>query len=710
MTIQCPACLQDNPEGNTICSICGYEPLDINSSNSSTSTSSTYHLSSGTLLKQGQYRIEKVLGEGGFGITYKGTNKQNSSFVAIKELWPEKSARQDSNIIWASSIFPKEKQLQINKFKLEASNQQQCQHPNIAEVYEWFEENNTVYIIMEFIPGKSLLDILKNEGILSETRVKQYFIQIAEALKNVHDNKFLHRDIKPENILISDCDEAVLIDFGATREFIDGLSSAMSQIVTPGYAPYEQYSYTSKRVRATDFYALCASMYELLTGQLPVDAVERANSLVQGNSSDPLIPPKKLNSKISGLIERVILTGMRIKVAERFQTADELIDALKGKFVSPLHKQAQEFVKQGKLKEAIQAYEKLLTNEPENGEAIVELSLVQLHIDDSQAEITAQKAIQIQPNDGRVFGVLGLVNCRKSKWTEAAKQLQQAANLSPQAAWIQANLAWALGKTGNWQQAENAATKSLQIDRNCTFSLGIQAWIAANQKQWKTVIRAATPAIFKSKQTPSANSQTQQQWLYPLLIFALEKAVVTKQAKDVERRIEEFIAQSPENAWAWGFKGWQKSKQSLWNEALPCFDRATSQTEVSSSIVINYGIALEYSNNIQEAIRIYETHSHKFGDNAIVLFRLGTLLGGIGQWIQAKSYLDKAINLKPDYAEAYHNKGWVLLHDRNQNGEVKNIRELLFAYRQAAKFYEQQHKSNLSQTIIQAFQLIEVEL
>lgn len=710
MTIQCPACLQDNPEGNTICSICGYEPLDINSSNSSTSTSSTYHLSSGTLLKQGQYRIEKVLGEGGFGITYKGTNKQNSSLVAIKELWPEKSARQNSNIVWASSIAPKEKQLQINKFKLEASNQQKCQHPNIAKVYEWFEENNTVYIIMEFIPGKSLLDILKNEGILSETRVKQYFIQIAEALKNVHDNKFLHRDIKPENILISDRDKAVLIDFGATREFIDGLSSAMSQIVTPGYAPYEQYSYTSKRVRATDFYALCASMYELLTGQLPVDAVERANSLVQGNSSDPLIPPKKLNSKISGLIERVILTGMQIKVAERFQTADELIDALKGKFVSPLHKKAQELVKQNKPKEAIIVYEQLLNNEPDNGEAIVELSLIQLHIDDFQAEITAKKAIQIQPNDGRGYGVLGLVNCRKSKWTEAAEQLQQAANLSPQAAWIQANLAWALGKTGNWQQAEIAAAKSLQINNNCTFTLGIQAWIAANQKHWKTAIRAATPAIFKFKQNPSANSQTLQQWVYPLLIFSLDKAVVTKQAKDVERRIEEFITQSPENAWAWGFKGWQKSRQGLWNEALPCFDRATSQAKVSSSIIINYGIALECSNNIQEAIRIYEIHLHRFGDNAFALFRLGTLFGIIGQWIKAKSYLDKVINLKPDYAEAYHNKGWVLLHDRNQNGEVKNIRELLFAYRQAVKLYEQQHKSNLSQTIIQAFQLIEVEL
>ncbi len=709
MTLQCPACLQDNLEGTIICSTCGYEPLD-SSPNSPTTTSCTYHLSSGTLLKQGQYQIEKLLGHGGFGITYKGKNRQNSSLFAIKELWPEKAARQGSTVAWPASIAPKEKQLQINKFKLEASNQQKCQHPNIAQVYECFEENNTVYIIMEFIPGKSLYDILKEKGVLFENKIKHYFIQVTEALKVVHGNNFLHRDIKPDNILIDSQDRAVLIDFGATKEFIAGQTREMSATLTPGYAPYEQYSYRSKRYPATDFYALCASMYELLTGKPPIEAVDRVNALVQGGSSDPLIPPRKLNPNISGLMEKVILTGMKINVGERFQTADELIDALKGKFISPHHKQAQELVKQGKLQEAIQAYEKCLISEPDNGEAIVELSLVQVHFNDSQAEITAQKAIQIQPNDGRAYGVLGLVNCRKSKWTEAVKQLQQAANLCPQAAWIQANLAWALGKTGNWQQADNAATKSLQIDSNCTFTLGIQAWIAANQKQWKMAIRAATPAIFKSKQTPSANSQKLQLWVYPLLIFALEKAVVTKQARDVERRIEEFITQNPDNAWGWGFKGWKKSRQGLWNEALPCFEQATLQAQVPNSVIINHGIALEHSNNIQEAIKVYETHTHKFGDDAFVLFRLGTLWGRIGQWIQAKSHLEKAIQLRPSYAEAYHNKGWVLLHDRNPNGEVKNIRELLSAYRQAVKLYEQQHKHNLSQAVKQAFQAIEIKL
>ena len=702
MSILCPVCLGKNPKNALACTACG-AVLQLNSQPS-------HFLPNNSILQQGKYQIKNILGDGGFGITYEGVDLANNRKVAIKENWPDKGIRQGTTIIWPSSITPKEKQLQINKFKLEASNQQKCQSPNIPTVYEWFEENNTVYIVMAFIPGKTLYDILKEKGVLSENKIKHYFIQVAEALKVIHGNNFLHRDIKPDNILIDSQDRAILIDFGATKEFIAGQTREMSVTLTAGYAPYEQYSYRSKRYPATDFYALCASMYELLTGKPPIEAVDRVNALVQGGSSDPLIPPRKLNPNISGLMEKVILTGMKINVGERFQTADELIDALKGKFVTPQHKQAQELVRQGKLTEAIQAYEKCLSNEPDNGEALVELALVQIHVNESQAEITAQQAVQIQPNDGRAYGVLGLVNCRKSQWSEAVKQLQQATSLSPQAAWIQANLAWALGKTGNWQQAEIAAAKALQINSDCTFTMGIQAWIAANQKQWKTAIRAATPAIFKSKQNPSTNSQTLQQWVYPLLIFALEKASVTKQARDVERRIKEFITQNPDNAWVWGFKGWKKGRQGLWNDALLCFEQVKIETQIYNSTTINHGITLEHLNSIQEAVKVYETYTQKIGGNAFVSFRLGTLLGRMGQWTQAKSHLDKAIKLKPDYAEAHHNQGWVLLNIKNSNGEIENVRELLSAYRLAVKLYEQQHKADLSQTIKHAFQAIEIEL
>ena len=282
----------------------------------------TMLLAQGQLLKNGQYQIQSLLGQGGFGITYRGLYMQNYVEVAIKELWPQ-GVREGTQVTWPPSVSPQEKVQQIHSFLVEAANQYQCQHSNIAKVYDYFEENNTAYIVLEFVTGKSLLKILEEEKVLDESRVKKYFLQIADALRVIHNNNFMHRDIKPDNILIDGNDDAMLIDFGAAREFIAGQTKKLTIILTPGYAPLEQYSTKSKRYPATDIYAFCASMYELLTGQLPIEAAQRVSS-----SPDPLIPPRQINPQISELMEQVILKGMNIKIQERFQSADALINNL----------------------------------------------------------------------------------------------------------------------------------------------------------------------------------------------------------------------------------------------------------------------------------------------------------------------------------------------------------------------------------------------
>ncbi len=705
MPIQCPTCLTENTDNEINCIACG-TPL---ASTTVSSTSSVLHLSAGSLLGQGKYQIEKVLGQGGFGITYKGIYLPNSSTIAIKELWPEGAARQGNTVLWPSSIPPIQRQQQLHKFQLEASYLHQCVHSNIVKIYEWFAENNTAYLVMELLSGNSLQDILKKQGTLPEAKVKHYLQQIAESLKVIHANRLLHRDIKPDNIIVDSQDKAVLIDFGAAREFMAGQTGDMTRILSPGYAPYEQYIQSGKRYPATDFYALSASMYELLTGQLPAEATERANALLQGSPSEPLIPPRKLSPHLSPLIEKVILTGMQFRVEDRFQTADELIDALNGNFVSLNQKRAQELVKQGKLAEAVLAYEKYLNSDPNNGEAAVELALVLLYLDDNKAEIAAKKAMQLTPNNGKIYGILGLINCRKSNWLEALKNLQKAANLLPQEVWIQANLAWALGKSGNWQQAEMVVNKALQLDANCMFALGLQAWIAVNQQQWKPAIRAATQAIFKSKQSHSKNSQELQIWVYPYLIVALDNGVITKQASDVERRIQEFINQVPNNSFAWGFKGWKASLQGLWNDAISYFGQASSQSQVPGWVFINQGIAQEHLQNFPAAIQAYEIHTQQFSPHPFVLFRLGTLYGRLGQWKKARSYLETTVKLKSNYAEAYHNLGWVLLNIKDRDGQVENFREILLSYRKATELYTQQKKHHLAQGIKQAFQAIGIE-
>jgi serine/threonine protein kinase len=319
----CPTCSTNNSVTVSQCISCGYHF----STNSINDSSVTYHLPPGTTLKQNSYKIYKLLGEGGFGITYQGIHTSNNAPVAIKEMWPEKAVRKGTTSIWPPSISPQHKSQQLSKFKLEASNQQKCNHPNIAQVHDWFDENDTCYIVMDFIQGKSLLSIVESRGCLTEQEVVRYFSQVVLALKTIHSNNFLHRDIKPENILIDSQDRAVLIDFGAAREFMSNQSVQMTQVLTEGYAPYEQYSRTGKRGPSTDFYALFASVYELLTGKLPIDAPTRAASIVN-KSPDPLILPRQINPLISASMEQAILTGMRIRADERFQTADEVLAAI----------------------------------------------------------------------------------------------------------------------------------------------------------------------------------------------------------------------------------------------------------------------------------------------------------------------------------------------------------------------------------------------
>ncbi|MBE9187908.1 protein kinase [Microcoleus sp. LEGE 07076] len=710
MSITCPACMTENSDNASFCTVCGFSLTPAGSS-----SSSSYHLPAGALLKQGRYKIEKTLGEGGFGITYKGTDSTNLMGIAIKELWPEKAIRQGNTITWPNSISPQIKQQQLSKFQLEGNYLSRCVHPNIAKVYDWFEENKTAYIVMEFISGKSLYQVGNEEKPLSEERVKGYIIEIASALKVVHTNNLLHRDIKPDNIIIDNQDRAVLIDFGATREFIANQTTNMTQLLTPGYAPLEQYSAKGKRYPATDIYALCASMYELLTGEPPAAATDRV-------ASETLTPPRKLRPDLSPLTEQVILTGMRTKVEERFQTADELIDALKGNFITPLHRKSLDFVKQGNLAEAVEAYERCLTTEPNNGEAAVELSLVLIHLNHSQTEVAAQRAIQVKPNDGRGYGVLGLINCRKSNWQEAVRQLQQAANLLSHESWVQANLAWALGKTGNWQQAESAIDRAIQIETKgdldpkikmtlaSPFVLGLKGWIAVNQKDWKLTISHATPAITKSKQANFQGDRELLRWAYPCLIIALDKAVITQQARDIERRTQEFITQVPDSSFAWGFIGWKQALQGLWTDAIPNFEKAARYPQAAAWVLKNLGIAREQVQNIPGAIQAYEAYNQKFPPHAFIQFRLGTLLGRQGQWRPAQSYLEKAVQLQPDYAEAHHNLAWVLFNLKDRKGQIENLRAMRSAYRTSFELYSQQQKLALAQGIKQAFQVIEVEI
>lgn len=251
------------------------------------------HLQPNTTLQGGKYRIERVLGQGGFGITYlavliqKTSNKEvhiplargwEYKHVAIKELFiggtGQAINRRKNNLVFVTNaanedVFKRQKE----KFKKEAQRLAGLSHPNLVKVYDWFEENGTAYYVMDYVEGISLRNKLQAKGILSEKIAMNYFHQVLSALEVAHKQNIWHLDIKPENIMVDKDNHIYLIDFGASKHIEQNagtLTTSSMVTYTPGYYPPEQSTSTMRNIGAwTDFYALGATLYNLITNHEP---------------------------------------------------------------------------------------------------------------------------------------------------------------------------------------------------------------------------------------------------------------------------------------------------------------------------------------------------------------------------------------------------------------------------------------------------------
>ena len=231
-------------------------------------------LNPNTQFQNGKYRIIRVLGQGGFGITYLAENTTSGKYVAIKEFFPNNMCRRvgSGNIeVLSSSSLQLLSKLK-DKFQKEAKHISNLKHPNIIKVHEVFEENNTVYYAMDYIDGLSLLDKLRTSSIYNKDAI-QYILKIANALSHVHQEHITHLDIKPGNIMIRKKDnEPILIDFGLSKHY-DTLGLATTSMAggfSIGYSPIEQLEgRVGEFSPQTDIYALGATLYSLLTQQAP---------------------------------------------------------------------------------------------------------------------------------------------------------------------------------------------------------------------------------------------------------------------------------------------------------------------------------------------------------------------------------------------------------------------------------------------------------
>lgn len=278
------------------------------------------------------YTIDGVLGRGGFGVTYIGTEEHTDRRVAIKEYLPAFYARRAADgtqVEPAESAAKDDFQWGLERFRSEARTLIQVRHPNVVPMLQYFEANGTGYLVMEYQEGHALDRLIEPAVALSASEIDELFPPLLDGLAVVHKAGYLHRDIKPANIFVRKDGVPLLLDFGAARMALGGQSQSLTTIISEGYAPYEQYESDGSQGPWTDVYAMGATMYRCMTGLKPADAPSRVASKMR-NTTDPLQPLREALGA-GGFPERqmqAVEAAMQIMETDRPQTVEALREIL----------------------------------------------------------------------------------------------------------------------------------------------------------------------------------------------------------------------------------------------------------------------------------------------------------------------------------------------------------------------------------------------
>lgn len=320
----CPGCLRDAEFENGVCAKCGF---DMNGY-----TVMPHHLVPGTLVKQ-RYKIGRVLGEGGFGITYIGIDTVLNLKVAIKEFYMSGYVNRNHDAspnVFATlgthrDTFEKNREKFLNEARVLA---QFYGEAGIVGVRDFCEENGTAYIIMDFLNGVDLKTYLEQKGRLAPEDAVKLLMPVMTSLQHVHAEGIIHRDISPDNIMVMEDGSTKLLDFGAAREISQTDIKSLSVILKPGYAPEEQYRSKGRQGPWTDVYALAATLYKCIVGATPDDAMERMYR-------DRLPSPAAVDAACPIAISNVIIKGLAVRQADRYQDVASFLADLKTAMEDP---------------------------------------------------------------------------------------------------------------------------------------------------------------------------------------------------------------------------------------------------------------------------------------------------------------------------------------------------------------------------------------
>lgn len=310
----CFGCMHMLPAPEAVCPHCGHDNrIRVNDPTYLPAT-----------VLQGQYFVGKALGRGGFGITYLGYDMNLERVVAIKEYFPAAMANREagSNTLHtyreSQGDYERGCQRALEEGRMVA---RMGNVPGVVQIYNVFQANGTVYIVMEYIQGVTLASMVKQAGgRIAWKQLLELMLPIMDALHTIHGMRVVHRDVSPDNIMIRQNGQAVLLDFGAAHNVSEHTASEHSVSLRMGYAPIEQYSRTGKQDGRIDEYALCATMYHALTGVKPPDATER---LFEESELQALAP-----AGVPAAVEQVLLKGMSVKAQDRYSSVAEFKAAL----------------------------------------------------------------------------------------------------------------------------------------------------------------------------------------------------------------------------------------------------------------------------------------------------------------------------------------------------------------------------------------------
>ncbi|HZU24253.1 MAG TPA: protein kinase [Bryobacteraceae bacterium] len=314
----CMGCMEAS-DGAPFCPHCGRS--------ASAPAASPLHLDPRTVL-QNQYVVGRVLGHGGFGVTYLGWDLNLARRLAIKEYLPHGIATRTfgtKSVTVFSGQNERDFEWGLEKFLEEARVLARFQnHPGIVSVLNFFRENGTAYLVMEYLSGSTLQEFLARKGgFISFDWAVRIMMPVMDALREVHKAGVLHRDVSPDNVYISDTGQVKVLDFGAARYALSQQSRNLSVILKEGYAPEEQYRTRGNQGPWTDVYAVAATLYRAVTGVVPQPALDRLEN-------DEVVPPSALGFQVAPEREATLMKALAVRGANRYQSMEDFQAAISG--------------------------------------------------------------------------------------------------------------------------------------------------------------------------------------------------------------------------------------------------------------------------------------------------------------------------------------------------------------------------------------------